>query len=229
MTSIRTTQSVVLAGMLLAGASSAHSQTCMGLPSLDLVSRSVSTVADAWGSQRAVLGRVGVNSRRVFAGVQAGYAGNKLVDPDKPALGVDAGMTFSLGGGPKAIQLCPLIQSLVQFENGPGSTTHSTLGLSLGRQFTISKKVAITPYIFGGLSRWDYSAQRFSTSALPGTPPTTAHYSETGARFGTGFGLRLGDQLTIRPQFFFPAGYRNSGNDANQPGASLSISYGFRR
>lgn len=235
MTSTRVVQSVAVAGMLLGVTQAARAQSCMGLPSLSAISRSVSTVADAYGSERAILGRAGMSSLRSFAGLQAGYVGDKVQDPRRVVFGFDAGLTLPLGKAPKMLQMCPLVQSLMQLSRGPDAfgnrTTHTLVGLSIGQEFKVSSRVAIAPFVDGALSRWGYhygSPDLYVTDpALNPTP--SGHGSETGGRFGAGVGLRLGEALTIRPAFHFTGGFRNSGGDANQPGATLSISYGFRR
>lgn len=233
MTSTRTLQSVAVAGMLLSVTNAAKAQSCMGLPSLSTISRSISTVADAYGGERAILGRAGMSTQRFFGGVQAGYVGNKVQDPDRAVVGFDAGFTLQLGNAPKALQLCPLVQSLMQLGSGPNSfdnrTTHTLLGLSIGQEFRLSPRVTIAPYLDGALSRWGYHANLIGEDNYTRVLYLSHGSSEMGGRFGGGFGLRLGEALTIRPAFHFTGGFRNSGGDANQPGATLSVSYGFRR
>lgn len=235
MTSTRKIQSVAVAGMLLAVATSgAQAQSCMGLPNVSTMSRNLTTIADAYGGQRSVLGRVGLSSKRAFGGVQAGYVGYKVQDPNRAVVGVDAGYVLPLGHAPKALQLCPFVQSLMQL-GGTGNafdnrTNHSLLGLSVGQEFRLSPRFAIAPYLDAAVSHWSYHANYTPYSPTGAAFPTlNLAYSETGGRYGAGFGLRVGEALTIRPAFHFTSGFKPTGGDAGQPGATLSLSYNFRK
>lgn len=228
MTSTRKLQSVAVVGMLVGAMNAAGAQSCMGLPSLSTISRSITTVADAYGSERAILGRAGMSTQRVFGGIQAGYVGTKVQDPDRLVVGVDAGFTLQLGKGPHALHLCPLAQGQIQLGRGPYSfdkrTTHALLGLSIGQEFRLSSRVAITPFLDGTVSRWGYNSPGFDAELSP-----YFNYSELGARYGAGFGLRLGEAFTVRPALHLTGGFSSISRQGNQPGATLSISYGFRR
>lgn len=224
--------SVLFAAYLTLSTTVARAQTCMAMPSLKLVTRIVSTTAAGSGSDRVISGRIGVNTERVFVGVQAGFTGTWLLRRTTSQAGLDLGYTVRLGSA----ELCPIIQSV--YRSGPNtfqarqSRTSTFAGLSIGRDFQVSPSFAYVPYAQAGI------LHRHNSFTLPDVQGQSAPHTGTTdkllGRVSVGLGLRLNDVVTVTPAFtrHFGAGGDAPGfglGPRRDPWYSISVSYGWRR
>lgn len=224
----RMLQGLTLTGMLCVSASAMDAQACMGRQDLAVASSSVSTTVAAAGAERMLLGRYGIAGRRVFAGVQAGYASYELRDPTAIAVGIDAGFAIPLGAS-EATQLCPFLQSAYMGKPfGPPGVT-SALGLSLGRALPVTSSFAIAPFVQGGVLHRPFRYPGFMMQASDVDRYRGARSRGLfGGQAGLGVGLRFSEVLTITPSAIVPIGF------GKYPGYgeitySLGASFGFRR
>ena len=140
----------VMATVLLLGGQRADAQSCLGLPSLSTAVKLISASATGSGSDRLVIGRFGMNGRRIFAGVQAGYVSTRsdFGKPTDPLLGIDVGYAFQFGGA-GGVELCPVLQSM--YQRGPTAADYrqeqftTSLGLSVGRAARLTQSFALVP------------------------------------------------------------------------------------
>lgn len=228
MTSTQFARTAAVVTLLLTTAHAARAQRCMGLPSVSGTAGNFSTIADAYGSERSILGRAGVVTSRVFGGVQGGYVGVKVQDPSRGIFGADLGLSFKVGNFPKPLDVCPFAQALARIDTWETSErrTHAMFGLAVGQELRLGSRFALVPFVDGALVRSAYTYE-----VLVATPngfrEAPKRSTELGGRYGAGFGLRAADVLTVRPAFHFVSGFRNVVGNANQPGATVSLIYSF--
>lgn len=217
------------AGLLLPATSEAGAQSCLGLPGLSKKAFTVSTIADAYGRDRSIVGRVGLTTSRFFGGIQTGQRGQNVLKPDDLVIGADVGASFKFGKSPKPLEFCPTSQWVTGF-NGPSIRDRNTdlsLGLAIGQEFQLGSRFALAPFVDGALVRKGRPGLRRPLIWIDGSVQEWEN-SRWGTRYGAGFGLRVGQALTFRPAFHFTSGFHNYMR-GNQPSASLSVTYNFGR
>jgi hypothetical protein len=222
------------AALLLLSADVLQAQACLGLGTPSASSRMLSTTASGTDIGRTVSARYALTSERLFGGVHLGAAGGKFARMNSPVVGGDIGAVVPLGGS-GATQLCPVFQS--SFQRGPQSLPSvrnqlsTSIGLSLGRAYSLTGTMKFIPFVQGGAL---YVRQRYGFNSLgldPTGRPFTGTWGHHNTLFGemaAGFGLTLKERLTLTPRYSLPVGA------VSRPGRyqqtySLGVTFGIPR
>lgn len=225
---------VAAVGLLPTTTSKAGAQSCLGLPGLSKTAFNVSTIADAYRRERSIVGRVGLTTSRFFGGIQTGQRGQNVLKPDDLVIGADVGASFKFGKSPKPLEFCPTAQWVagVYSPSIRDRDTDLSLGLAIGQEFQLGSRFALAPFVDGAIVRKGRPGltRPLATDGILYVLPENFHWSTSdwGARYGAGFGLRVGQALTVRPAFHFNSGFHNFWH-VSQPSASLSVTYNFGR
>lgn len=222
------------AAVVLLSTSVLHAQACLGLANPSTSSRLISITASGTNLGRTVTARYGLTGERLFGGVQLGAAGDKFARLDAPIVGGDIGTVIPLGSS-GATQLCPTFQAT--FQNGPQSSPSvqdqlaSSLGLFLGRAFSLPGTMKFIPFVQGGVQ---YVRQRYGYTSLgigqngEMLPGAWGHTNTVFGEMAAGFGLKLNDKLTLTPRYSLPIGQANRAGMYQQT-YSLGVTFGIPR
>lgn len=227
MTSTRVGRSVAVLGVFLVCAQRIEAQSCLGLPNLSLMNRSLTAYASGQGGDRLVLGRYGLAGEKTFGGIQAGYgSGRGFNHPGSLAIGGDIGIAVPLGSSKTTF--CPQVQSIYELsERRFGIQEHrlsSSAGVSIGRSVDFGQSFSIIPFAQVRLAHKFFGYDGRNNDSRVGIQS----WDGLGSEWGAGFGLRFGETFTIRPSLVVPMDNR-TGTREPVFGMSASFSIGRKR
>ncbi|MCU0633708.1 MAG: hypothetical protein MUE41_02445 [Gemmatimonadaceae bacterium] len=200
-----------LAGCVLVGATTARAQACLGLADLAAAPRVLSSTGAGTDLGRTLEVRYGMAGERVFGGAQLGFTGRGFSDVRAPLVGGDLGVVLPLGLS-GATQLCPTVSTEYQRDRGRAFIRNrlaSSLGLAMGRTFTLSSSVALAPFMQGGVQHLHQAFAVTSVGTAPDGTPRPGRWGATNevfAEMAVGVGLRVNRRFTITPSYRVPLG-----------------------